>query len=369
MSSRALLGDARDRVRQREQVLRLAEQRVRRHLDRLERQAGNARPPSERRLAADQMNAVPAIRQRMRQLGGDDAAAADRRVTHHADVHGSVLQQARALDRLADDDALRRRRRRRARRTARRGFRSAAGTSARSAASRPRPSLAPARTGCGSTSSASRLRCVVRRHIDDERRRRAVVDEVVADPLGPPRLRVGLVAAETAPECRDPQHAGWRPRDRDADRPSTESRCVRGAMAADQVDGRADHLAASPRCRHRATEILAPRARRARAPPSAASALPLFARAVARQLAARQIAQADAMARRGVPRNRAAEADFDVVGMRAEDEQIDRHPADYRTDAYIRRSTRRPLKSCDTASHRESRSRCASPARSASSRN
>ena len=33
------------------------------------------------------------------------------------------------------------------------------------------------------------LALVVRRHVDDERRRRAVVDEVVADPVGPPRAR------------------------------------------------------------------------------------------------------------------------------------------------------------------------------------
>ena len=50
------------------------------------------------------------------------------------------------------------------------------------------------------------LALVVRRDVDDERRRRAVVDEVVADPVGPPRLRVGLVAAQAALERRDAQH-------------------------------------------------------------------------------------------------------------------------------------------------------------------
>ena len=55
----ALLGDPRNRVREREQILRLAEQRVRRHLDRHERQAGNAVAPPERRLAADEMHLWP----------------------------------------------------------------------------------------------------------------------------------------------------------------------------------------------------------------------------------------------------------------------------------------------------------------------
>ena len=34
------------------------------------------------------MHGVSTVRQRVRQLGGHDAAAADRGVTHHADVHG-----------------------------------------------------------------------------------------------------------------------------------------------------------------------------------------------------------------------------------------------------------------------------------------
>ena len=56
--------------------------------------------------------------------------------------------------------------------------------------------------------------------------------------------------------------------------------------------------------------------------PPTASALALLRSAVARQLAAREIAEADAMTRGRVPRDRAAEADLDVVRMRAEDQKV-----------------------------------------------
>ena len=54
---------------------------------------------------------------------------------------------------------------------------------------------------------------------------------------------------------------------------------------------------------------------------------PLLDRAVAAHLAGRQIAQADAEAERGMTRHDAAHTDFEVVGMRAEDEEINRHVA------------------------------------------
>src|SRR5262245_8850134 len=46
------------------------------------------------------------------------------------------------------------------------------------------------------------LQLVHRADVDDERRRRAVVDEVVADPLGLPRLLAGLDAPEPGAEDR-----------------------------------------------------------------------------------------------------------------------------------------------------------------------
>ena len=87
-----VLGDPRDGIGQRQQVLRLAEERIRRHQDRLERQAGDAVAQPERRLAADQVHVVPPLRERVRQLGRDHAAAADRGVAHHPDLHGACFR-------------------------------------------------------------------------------------------------------------------------------------------------------------------------------------------------------------------------------------------------------------------------------------
>jgi hypothetical protein len=42
---------------------------------------------AKRRVAADQMNAMPSRRKRLGELGCDDAAAAYRRVADDADVH------------------------------------------------------------------------------------------------------------------------------------------------------------------------------------------------------------------------------------------------------------------------------------------
>ena len=74
----------------------------------------------------------------------------------------------------------------------------------------------------------------------------------------------------------------------------------------------------------RPPQVLAPRRaeRRAR---RFAFGQPLLDAAVAAHLAGRQIAQPDDMPERDVPRNGAAETDFEVVGMRTEDEQIDGH--------------------------------------------
>jgi hypothetical protein len=79
-----------DGVGEREQVLRLAEQRIRRGVDALEPQSGQPVAPAERPLAAEQRDLMVAQRQRMRQLRRDHAAAADRGVTDDADTHGSA---------------------------------------------------------------------------------------------------------------------------------------------------------------------------------------------------------------------------------------------------------------------------------------
>ena len=43
----------------------------------------------ERRISADEVHLVAAVGQRLPELGGDDAAAADRGVAEEADVQGS----------------------------------------------------------------------------------------------------------------------------------------------------------------------------------------------------------------------------------------------------------------------------------------
>ena len=79
-------------VRQRQEILRLAEQRVRRRLDTMKRQPRLVVTEAERRVAAQDMNVMAARRQRLPELGGDDAAPADRRVADDADVHGRPLR-------------------------------------------------------------------------------------------------------------------------------------------------------------------------------------------------------------------------------------------------------------------------------------
>ena len=75
-------------VGDRQQVLRLAEQRIGRRQHLVERQARLIVAEPERRLRADDVHPVAADGQRLAELRGDDAAAADRGVTDDADVHG-----------------------------------------------------------------------------------------------------------------------------------------------------------------------------------------------------------------------------------------------------------------------------------------
>ena len=76
-----------DPVGERQQVLRLAKQRIGRRQHLMERQPGLELAEPERRLGADEVHLVPAQRERLSELGGDDAAAADGRVTDDSDVH------------------------------------------------------------------------------------------------------------------------------------------------------------------------------------------------------------------------------------------------------------------------------------------
>src|SRR6185503_18422237 len=76
-----------DLVRQRQQVLRLPEERIGRRQHLVKRQPRLELAEPERRLRADEVDLVTAPGQRLAELGGDDAAAAHRGVTDDADVH------------------------------------------------------------------------------------------------------------------------------------------------------------------------------------------------------------------------------------------------------------------------------------------
>ena len=76
-----------DLVRQREQVLRFAEQRIRRGQHLVEREPLLELAEPERRLRADEVHLVAAAGERLAELGGNDAAAANRGVADDADVH------------------------------------------------------------------------------------------------------------------------------------------------------------------------------------------------------------------------------------------------------------------------------------------
>ena len=96
-------------------------------------------------------------------------------------------------------------------------------------------------------------------------------------------------------------------------------------MPADEIDG-ADRIESGDLgdAAVRPAEVLAPRgAEHARA--ASASARAFLGRAVAAELAGGEIAEADTPAFRGVPRDRAAEADFNVVRVRTKHNQVDSH--------------------------------------------
>ena len=92
-----LARDLHDLVRERQHVLRLAEERIARRVHLMERQAGLVFAEPERRIGADEVHLVAALGERLGQLGRDDAAAADRGVADDADVHGITVRRWRQL--------------------------------------------------------------------------------------------------------------------------------------------------------------------------------------------------------------------------------------------------------------------------------
>ena len=188
MSSRRSSRHARDRRGERQEILRFAKERIGRDFDRYERQARHAERQRNGGSLLIRWTWCAASGQRVRQLGRDDAAAADRRVAHHADVHGASFSSPGPDDRLADDDAL-------GERDA--GKRAELRVAALDELSerrrgQPRRDRAVGRGAELAAIAVERvaLALVVLRDVDDERRGRAVVDEVVADPVRPPGVGV-----------------------------------------------------------------------------------------------------------------------------------------------------------------------------------
>ena len=76
-------------VGQREQILRLAKQRIAGRLDAVEPDVTIRLAQSKRRIAADHVGAMSATGEGSGQLRRHHAAAADRRITRNPDVHFS----------------------------------------------------------------------------------------------------------------------------------------------------------------------------------------------------------------------------------------------------------------------------------------
>ncbi len=167
------------------------------------------------------------------------------------------------------------------------------------------------------------LHFVVCRHIEDEGCGRAVVDEVVADPLWIPRLAFNRVTPEARIEHRLGQDAARSPVIRmaivpvwDGDHPWLGS--SNKGRSARHMSGAAADAAIGP------PEIFAPRG-----PQHGASLFrfgeALFGRPVAAQLASREIAKTDAMTQRGMLGERRAKSDLEIVRMRPEREHVSVH--------------------------------------------
>ena len=86
-----LARDLHDLVRERQHVLRLAKERIARRIDLVKHQAGLIVAEAEWRVGADEMHLVATGRQCLRELGGNDAAAADGGVADDSDIQAGSL--------------------------------------------------------------------------------------------------------------------------------------------------------------------------------------------------------------------------------------------------------------------------------------
>ena len=159
-------------------------------------------------------------------------------------------------------------------------------------------------------------------HIDHKRRRRRIVDEVVADRLGLPGLAIGFVSSEAGAEDGLGQQMAGRDVIRMTIGPVGHRHDTRPCLADQARDGPQLVRVASNRA------VRQPQVHTPRSPEHVTRGVgfrqALRDRAVAAHLARRQVAEAHAMAKRGVLGNKSANANLDVVGMRSDGQEIDR---------------------------------------------
>ena len=197
--------DLHQAVGQREQVLRLAEHGIAGGLDAVKADVGIRFAQAKRRIAADDMRAMPAIGEAPRQLGRHHAAAADRRVTDDPDVHFSRCSR---IKQLADDDALGKGdadERSELRIAALDQLLKARGIQPRRGRARRWRRKLRLMTG-----QRGALGVVVCRHVDDKRRPPRIVDEVIQQPVRTPLLARRGVARQAAEKRRAREQAARR---------------------------------------------------------------------------------------------------------------------------------------------------------------
>ncbi len=258
--------------------------------------------------------------ERLAQLGGHDPAAADRGVAHDADVHCGDFIRFAANNRFTNDEALgpaNARERAELRVAALDELKELRRVQSR----RNRAVRVRARELARVAIERAALDLVVVRHVNDERRRCRLVDEVVADPLGLPRIALRLIAPQPRIEHGFGQQLARGDMVGMAIGPVGHRHDSR-TMTANEGDGLLEVRGILADAAIRYPKIFAP-GRAQHLPSRFRFRQPLLGCAVAAHLAARQVAQADLQAKRRMARHGPAEPDLEVVGVRAENKQID----------------------------------------------
>ena len=316
-----LARDLHDPVGKRQQILRLAEQRIRRRQHLVEEQAFLEVSEPERRFRADEVRLMPAQGKRLAQLGCHDPASADRGVADDADVQWTSHDGRRCGRRTGCFTTM--------------PSANATPASAPNCASRlsiscvklvdvRRVATAPGCVGRNwltKQASARRFVVVVLAHVHDKRRRSGIIDEVVANRLGLPRLTIRIVSPETGAENGLRQQVARSHVIRMAIRPVRHGDDARLRFANEARD-RA-HLISFPSKRAVwKAKVDAPR-RAENVTRGIRFSEPLGHGAVAAHLPRRQIAEPHLMPERHVLGHQTADADLDVVRMGTDGQKID----------------------------------------------